>query len=160
MKHTVPQPPRQGFLARLSGRVKVILAIVLLIGGFFALVLAFGAGLVTGLVIDANRAQSRCDESGGTWDAAERTCAKAAQAPAAQGNRYTCERAGFALEAIDPEIMSVTRGEGGEAEWYSFTGFQGESRTFTGEGGVVTVSGNTATFAESGSGAVVRCTAS
>jgi hypothetical protein len=162
MRHAPPpKPPKPGILARLSARVRVFLAVVLILGMLFALIFAFGAGLVVGLVIDANGAKNRCEAQGGTWSIADRLCGKQEQAASPSGEmlRYSCEREGFTIEATDPEIMTVTRGAGAEPEWYAFTSFEGETRVFAGEEGTVKATGRSATFEEKGSGEVTRCSA-
>ena len=162
MKHAPPpKPPKPGILARLSSRVRVFLAAILVLGMLFALIFAFGAGLVVGLVIDANGAKNRCESQGGTWSIADRICGKQEQAanPSGGALRYACEKEGFAIEATDPEIMALTRGAGAQPEWYAFTSFEGDTRVFTGEEGTVRVTGASATFEEKGSGEVVRCSA-
>jgi hypothetical protein len=74
-----------GILGRISWRAKLIFVLLLAVIAAAAVVLAFGAGFGTSMVLSETNQKDKCSENGGTWNAEKKLCVKETVTPQATG---------------------------------------------------------------------------
>lgn len=152
----------QGWLSRISWRIKVAIAAAALVVGLLVMFVVFIAGMTTGYLFSQAGLSDDCVSAGGTWNESAKVCemkpAPAAVTSEADGTSYRCDDGTrFALERTDPEAVSLTVDQG-TPRILPLVGTGGEGSRYS-DGSVSALLGSSSvSYADGATGVSTTCT--